>query len=54
MGRQQDMEEQIAFALRQAESGTSVAEIIRRFGVDPSRSNRPPPARDSRAFGIGQ
>jgi len=26
-------EEQIAFALRQAESGTAVAEIIRKLGV---------------------
>ena len=33
MGRNQYTEEQIAFALRQAESGTSVAEIIRRLGV---------------------
>ena len=33
MGRRQFTEEQIAFALRQAESGTSVAEIIRRLGV---------------------
>lgn len=33
MGRKQYTEEQIAFALRQAESGTSVAEIIRRLGV---------------------
>ena len=35
MGRQKYMEDQIAFAPRQAESGASVAEIIRRFGVDP-------------------
>jgi putative transposase len=33
MGRKQYTEEQIAFALRQAESGTPVAEIIRRRGV---------------------
>ena len=33
MGRKQYTEEQIAFALRQAESGTPVAEIIRRLGV---------------------
>lgn len=33
MGRKQNTEEQIAFALRQAESGTPVAEIIRRLGV---------------------
>lgn len=33
MGRKQSTEEQIAFALRQAESGTPVAEIIRRLGV---------------------
>ena len=33
MGRKQYTKEQIAFALRQAESGTPVAEIIRRLGV---------------------
>ena len=33
MGRKQYTEEPIAFALRQAESGTPVAEIIRRLGV---------------------
>jgi putative transposase len=33
MGRKQYTEEQIACALRQAESGTPVAEIIRRLGV---------------------
>jgi len=33
MGRKQYTEEQIAFALRQAESGTPVVEIIRRLGV---------------------
>jgi putative transposase len=33
MGRKHYTEEQIAFALRQAESGTPVAEIIRRLGV---------------------
>ena len=33
MRRKQYTEEQIAFALRQAESGTPVAEIIRRLGV---------------------
>ena len=33
MGRKQYTEEQIAFALRQAESGTPVAEIIRKLGV---------------------
>jgi putative transposase len=33
MGTKQYTEEQIAFALRQAESGTPVAEIIRRLGV---------------------
>jgi putative transposase len=33
VGRKQYTEEQIAFALRQAESGTPVAEIIRRLGV---------------------
>jgi hypothetical protein len=33
MGKKQFSEEQIAFALRQAESGTSVAEIIRKLGI---------------------
>ena len=33
MGKKQLSEEQIAFALRQAESGTSVAEIIRKLGI---------------------
>jgi putative transposase len=32
MGKQHFTEEPIAFALRQAESGTSVAEIIRKLG----------------------
>jgi putative transposase len=32
-GKEAFTEEQIAFALRQAESGTSVAEIIRKFGI---------------------
>jgi len=33
MGRKHYTEEQIAFALRQAESGTPAAEIIRKLGV---------------------
>ena len=33
MGKKNFSEEQIAFALRQAESGTSVAEIIRKLGI---------------------
>jgi putative transposase len=33
MGKKHFTEEQIAFALRQAESGTSVAEIIRKLGI---------------------
>jgi putative transposase len=33
MGKKHFTEEQIAFALRQAESGTSVAEIIRNLGI---------------------
>jgi putative transposase len=33
MGKKHFTEEQIAFALRQAESGTPVAELIRRLGV---------------------
>lgn len=33
MGKKNFTEEQIAFALRQAESGTSVAEVIRRLGI---------------------
>ena len=33
MGKKQFSGEQTAFALRQAESGTSVAEIIRKLGI---------------------
>ena len=33
MGKKHFLEEQIAFASRQAESGTSVAEIIRKLGI---------------------
>lgn len=33
MGKKHFTEEQIAFALRQAESGTPVAEIIRKLGI---------------------
>jgi putative transposase len=33
MGKKHFTEEQIAFALRQAESGSSVAEIIRKLGI---------------------
>jgi len=33
MGKKHFTEEQIAFALRQAESGTSVPEIIRKLGI---------------------
>jgi putative transposase len=33
MGKKHFTEEQIAFALRQAESGTSVAEVIRKLGI---------------------
>jgi putative transposase len=33
MGKKHFTEEQIAFALRQAESGTSVAEVIRELGI---------------------
>ena len=33
MGKKHFTEEQSAFALRQAESGTSVAEIIRKLGI---------------------
>ena len=33
MGKKNFTEEQIAFALRQAESGTSVAEVIRKLGI---------------------
>jgi putative transposase len=33
MGKKHFSEEQIAFALRQAESGTSVAEVIRKLGI---------------------
>jgi putative transposase len=33
MGKKNFSEEQIAFALRQAESGASVAEVIRKLGI---------------------
>ena len=33
MGKKHFSEEQIAFALRQAESGTAVTEIVRKLGV---------------------
>ena len=33
MGKKHFTEEQIAFALRQAEAGTSVAEVIRKLGI---------------------
>jgi putative transposase len=33
MGKKHFTGEQIAFALRQAESGTSVAEVIRKLGI---------------------
>jgi putative transposase len=33
MGKKNFTEEQIAFALRQAESGTSVAEVIQKLGI---------------------
>ena len=33
MGKKNFSEEQIAFGLRQAESGTSVSEIIRKLGI---------------------
>ena len=33
MKRKRFTEEQIAFALRQAESGTAVSEIVRKLGV---------------------
>jgi hypothetical protein len=33
MGKKNFTEEQIAFALRQAESGTSVAQVIRKLGI---------------------
>lgn len=33
MGRKRYTEEQIAFAIRQHESGTAIAEIIRKMGI---------------------
>lgn len=33
MGRKRFTEEQIAFALRQHESGTAIAEIVRKLGI---------------------
>ncbi len=40
MGKKHFTEEQIAFALRQAESGTSVAEIIRKLGISEQTFSR--------------
>jgi putative transposase len=40
MGKKNFTEEQIAFALRQAESGTSVAEIIRKLGISEQTFSR--------------
>jgi putative transposase len=40
MGRKQYTEEQNAFAVREAGSGTSVAEIIRRLGVSEQTVHR--------------
>lgn len=40
MGRTHDTEEQIAFALRQAESGRQAAEIIRKPGVSEQTFDR--------------
>jgi putative transposase len=40
MGRKRYTEEQIACALRQAESGTSVAEISRKLGVSEQAFDR--------------
>jgi predicted DNA-binding transcriptional regulator YafY len=40
MGKKHFTEEQIAFALRQAEAGTSVAEVIRKLGISVQTSYR--------------
>jgi putative transposase len=40
MGKKHVTEEQIAFALRQAESGTSVAEVIRKLGISEQTFSR--------------
>ena len=40
MGKKHFTEEQIAFALRQAESGTSVAEVIRKLGISEQTFDR--------------
>jgi putative transposase len=40
MGKKNFTEEQIAFALRQAESGTSVAKIIRKLGISEQTFSR--------------
>ena len=41
MGRKHFTEEQIAFALRQHESGTAVTEIIRKLGISEQTFYRP-------------
>ena len=40
MGTRHFTEEQIGFALRQAESGTAVAEIVRKLGISEQTFNR--------------
>jgi putative transposase len=40
MGKKHFTEEQIAFALRQAEAGTSVAEVIRKLGISEQTFSR--------------
>jgi hypothetical protein len=40
MKRKRYREEQIAFALRQAESGTAIEEICRKMGIRPSIGGR--------------
>jgi hypothetical protein len=50
MGKKHFTEEQIAFALRQAESGTAVAEIVRKLGVGyPTGLNKSPTRKVSRS-----
>ena len=40
MKKTRHTEEQIAFALKQAETGTSVAEVIRRMGISEQKIGR--------------